>query len=164
MILNKENEYTDTFLDINNDIYRIMTALNNDQSLKRLLVNTGNKPMQQEAVTKDLRDKQISRCPLLPYDEEEGSIVVVSVIQASRLGKTDSFDTTLCVDVFTPGNQWVIAEGLRPLMIAHTVDNIMRYKLEQTGGIKYRLQEMVHSQLSDILVGYRLIYEAVIDD
>ena len=39
MILNKSIEETDSFLDINNDIYRIITALNEDGDLKKLLVN-----------------------------------------------------------------------------------------------------------------------------
>ena len=74
------------------------------------------------------------------------------------------FLPTIAIDIFTPGNQWIINEGIRPLQIAHVVSNLMKYKLTQTGGVKYRCTGLVNAQLSDILVGYRLLYEAVIDD
>ena len=40
----------------------------------------------------------------------------------------------------------------------------MKYELVQTGGVKYRCTGIVHCQLTDILLGYRMLYEAVIDD
>lgn len=164
MILNKNVMETDSFLDVNNDIYRIITAFNKSQALKKLLVHTDKKPLEREDVEADLRDKQISRVPLVPYDEEEGSIVVVSLISADEDPKSDVLHPNLAVDVFTPGNQWIINEGIRPLQIAHVISNIMKYDLVQTGGVKYRCTGLVNCQLSDILIGYRLIFEAVIDD
>jgi len=165
MILNKNIVETDSFLDINNDIYRIMTVLNGNQSLKRFLVYTDKKPLEGKSdITTDLRDKQISRTPILPYNEDEGSLIVVSLISGEMDPKTSTMNTSLAIDVFTPGNQWIINEGIRPLMIAHTINNIMRQELKQTGGVKYRLTDIVNCQLSDILLGYRLIYAVVIDD
>ena len=165
MILNKNATETDSFLDVNNDIYRMMTVFNNCQELKRLLVYTDKKPLERkEDVEKDLRDIQISRVPLLPYDEDEGSLIVISLISADEDPKSDTLHPTLAIDIFTPGNQWIINEGLRPLNIAHTVSNLMKYELTQTGGVKYRCTGLVHCQLSDVLLGYRMLYEAVIDD
>ena len=164
MILNKNSIETDSFLDINNDIYRIMTAFNEDNELKKMLVHTTKKPLEGSKVNKDLRDVQISRVPLLPYDEEEGSLVVISLISGEMLNKSEAMHCTLAIDIFTPGNQWIIDEGIRPLMIAHAISNIMKYKLTQTGGVKYRLTDIINAQLSDILLGYRMIYEVVIDD
>ena len=69
MILNKNVMETDSFLDVNNDIYHMITIFNNCQELKKLLVYTDKKPLERkEDVNKDLRDTQISRVPLLPYD------------------------------------------------------------------------------------------------
>lgn len=165
MILNKNVMETDSFLDVNNDIYRIITVFNNCQELKKLLVYTDKKPLERkEDVTKDLRDTQIARVPVLPYDENEGSIIVVSMVSADESPKTDVLHPTLAIDIFTPGNQWIINEGIRPLNIAHTISNLMKYQLTQTGGVKYRCTGVVNCQLSDILVGYRLLYETVIDD
>jgi hypothetical protein len=165
MILNKNVMETDSFLDVNNDIYRIITVFNNCQELKKLLVYTDKKPLERkEDVTKDLRDTQIARVPVLPYDEDEGSIIVVSMVSADESPKTDVLHPTLAIDIFTPGNQWIINEGIRPLNIAHIISNLMKYQLTQTGGVKYRCTGVVNCQLSDILVGYRLLYETVIDD
>ena len=165
MILNKNVMETDSFLDVNNDIYRIITVFNNCQELKKLLVYTDKKPLERkEDVTKDLRDTQIARVPVLPYDEDEGSIIVVSMVSADESPKTDVLHPTLAIDIFTPGNQWIINEGIRPLNIAHIISNLMKYQLTQTGGVKYRCTGIVNCQLSDILVGYRLLYETVIDD
>lgn len=165
MILNKNVQETDSFLDVNNDIYRMITVFNNNQELKRLLVYTDKKPLERkEDVTADLRDKQIARVPLLPYDEEEGSLIVVSLISADEDPRSDTLHPTLAIDIFTPGNQWIINEGIRPLNIAHVISNLMKYQLTQTGGVKYRCTGLVHCQLSDILLGYRMLYEAVIDD
>lgn len=165
MILNKNSTETDSFLDVNNDIYRILTVFNNSQALKRMLVYTDKKPLERkEDVTEDLRDKQISRVPLLPYDEEEGSLVVVSVVSADESDTADTLHPVLAIDIFTPGNQWIINEGIRPLNIAHIISNLMKHELTQTGGVKYRCTGMVNCQLSDVLLGYRLLYETVIDD
>ena len=165
MILNKNVMETDSFLDVNNDIYRIITVFNNCQELKKLLVYTDKKPLERkEDVTKDLRDTQIARVPVLPYDEDEGSIIVVSMVSADESPKTDVLHPTLAIDIFTPGNQWILNAGIRPLNIAHIISNLMKYQLTQTGGVKYRCTGVVNCQLSDILVGYRLLYETVIDD
>ena len=164
MILMKDRRETDSFLSVNNDIYRIITTFNNNQDLKKLLVHTDDKPAQGAKVTKDLRDKQISRAPLLPYDEEEGSLIVVTMVSGDIELESNTTLTTLAIDVYTPGNQWIINEGIRPLQIAHIINNLMKDELQQTDGVKYRLTSIVNSQLSDILLGYRMIYETVIDE
>ena len=164
MILLKDRKETDSFLSVNNDIYRIITVFNNCQALKKLLIYTDTKPLQGKEITKDLRDKQIGRAPLLPYDEEEGSIIVVTMINGDMDLKSTTMLATLAIDVFTPGNQWIINEGIRPLQIAHAINNLMKDEMKQTDGVKYRLTSIVNSQLSDILLGYRMIYEAVIDE
>jgi len=165
MILNRNKNEVDTFLSVNNDIYRIITAFNKSDDLKKLLVHTNTKPLQGESlVDVDMRDKQISRVTLLPYDEEEGSIVNVTLINGTMEHESNTLAGTLAIDVFTPGNQWIINEGVRPLVIAHYINNIMLRDFNQTDGVKYRLTDIINAQLSDILIGYRLIYTAVIDD
>ena len=164
MILNKNLKETDAIVNINNDIYRIITIFNDTQELKQFLVNTGKNPLQSEKITKDLRDVQICRVPLLPYDEEQGSLVVVTLINGDVDQKSGSIISTLAIDVFTPGNQWIINEGIRPLQIAHVINNLMKFKVNQTDGVKYRLTDIINAQLSDILLGYRMIYTTVIDE
>lgn len=165
MILNKNVLETDSFLDVNNDIYRMITLFNDSQELKKLLTVTTKKPLEHKGnIIKDLRDKQIARTPVLPYDEEEGSLIVVTLVSAEESKKADTLIPTIAIDIYTPGNQWIINEGVRPLQIAHIISNLIKHKLVQTGGVKYRCTGLVNAQLSDILVGYRLLYESVIDD
>lgn len=164
MILSKNFVETDSFLDLNNDIYRIITVFNDCQELKKLLVHTDKKPLEGIDIDKDMRDGQIGRVPMLPFNEEEGSIVVVSFVSGEMDPTSTTMASVLAIDVFTPGNQWIINEGIRPLQIAHVINNLMQKELIQTGGVKYRLAEIVNSQLSDILLGYRMIYEVVLDD
>lgn len=164
MILLKDRKETDSFLSVNNDIYRIITVFNKNQALKKLLIHTDTKPLQGDEVKKDLRDKQISRAPLLPYDEEDGSLIVVTMIDSEMNLESNTMVTALAIDVYTPGNQWIINEGVRPLQIAHAINNLMKDEMKQTDGVKYRLTSVINSQLSDILLGYRMIYIAVIDE
>lgn len=164
MILNKNLTETDSFLDLNNDIYRIITVFNDCQELKKLLVHTDKKPLEGADIDKDMRDEQIGRVPMLPYNEEEGSIIVVSFVSGILDPSSTTMASVIAIDIFTPGNQWIINEGIRPLQIAHVINNLMKKELKQTGGIKYRLTDVVNAQLSDILLGYRLIYETVLDD
>jgi hypothetical protein len=164
MLLNKNIKEFDSFLDINNDIYRIVSELNNGKDLKKLLKNTDSNPLKGQEVTADLRETQINRIPLIPDNEANGSICVVSVVKGDIDEGSDSINLILAIDVFTPGNQWIINEGIRPLIIANEIDNIMKKSVNQTGGIKYRLTDFISAKLSDILIGYRLLYGVVIDD
>ena len=152
MILSKNLTETDSFLDLNNDIYRIITVFNDCQELKKLLVHTDKKPLEGADIDKDMRDEQIGRVPMLPYNEEEGSIIVVSFVSGILDPSSTTMASVIAIDIFTPGNQWIINEGIRPLQIAHVINNLMKKELKQTGGIKYRLSDVVNAQLSDILV------------
>lgn len=163
MILNTNKTEIDSLLTVNNDIYRIIKKLDNDQDVKKLLIHTTQKPLQGKEVTQSLIDKQISRVALLPYDEEEGSVINVTFVNGTIIPESGVLLATLAIDVFTPGNQWVINEGVRPLLIGYAINNVMKDVI-QTDGVKYRLTDILNAQLTDILLGYRFIYTAVIDD
>jgi len=165
MILYKNEKETDSFLTMNNDVYRVITALNNNQELKRLLSYTGVNPLEVEAdVSVDLRDKQILRAPVIPFNNDEGSFCTVSLTQGMIDMDTGSSYTLLAIDVFTPSNQWIVNQGLRPLLLCHVINTTIKYNLNQTGGIKYRLKKFTDAQLTDVLMGYRMLFEVVIDE
>lgn len=179
MIVNKNNVETDCFLDVNNDIYRLITLFNSDEALKRFLIYTDRRPLEDYEVVNrksleeygvksiadlDLRDKQICRVPVLPANEEDGSLIVVTLISGEKIFEANSVVPTIAVDVFTPANQWIINEGIRPLQIAHVINNLVQNQLSQTGGVKYCLTGFVNAQLSDVLLGYRLLFDSVVDD
>src|SRR5574344_1457587 len=105
MLLNKNIKEFDSFLDINNDIYRIISELNNGKDLKKLLKNTDSNPLKGQEVTVDLRETQINRIRLIPDNEANGSICVISVVKGDIDEGSDSINLILAIDVFTPGNQ-----------------------------------------------------------
>ncbi len=165
MILSKIETTTDAFLDVNNDIYRIISVLNGCQEIKRLLKYTDKRPFEdKEDIKEDMRDIQICRVPVLPEDGNEGSMIVVTMVDGVVYQDSITLGVALTIDVFTPSSQWIINEGVRPLFIAHVVDNLVRNEFEQTGGVKYRLDQITNAQLSDVLVGYRMIYHSIIND
>lgn len=150
---------------LNNDILRLMTALNNEQEIKRLLIYTDKSPLSREAdVEADLRDKLIGRIPLVPHNEEDSSICVISLVRGDVESSSLTAYATLSVDVFTPGNQWLIDEGIRPLVLSDKIQKVVQTKMVQTGGIKYRFSSIVSAQLTDVLMGYRMLFEVVLDD
>ncbi len=164
MLLNKSIKEFDSFLDINNDVYRIVKVLNENQELKKLLFYTGKDPSNNPNEVGNLIDKQINRTPIIPDNEEEGSICVITIVKGDVEQSSSTLNVTLAIDVFTPSNQWIINDGIRPLLLSYQVDNTMKNSVNQTGGIKYRLTDFISAKLSDILVGYRLLYEVVIDE
>ena len=114
MIVNKNNIETDCFLDVNNDIYRLITLFNSDESLKRFLVYTDRRPLEDYDVVNrksleeygvtsiadlDLRDKQICRVPVLPANEEDGSLVGITELENEEDDTATSIDEIEIKDV-----------------------------------------------------------------
>ena len=65
MILNKNVMETDSFLDVNNDIYHMITIFNNCQELKKLLVYTDKKPLERK------EDVKVISCKLIEEDDKK---------------------------------------------------------------------------------------------
>jgi hypothetical protein len=165
MILKKKTKEEGALSVLNNDIFRIMTLLNNDQTVKKLLINTGKSPLQNsEEVEKDLRDFSICRVPLVPENTDEGSICVISLIKGDIIPEIATADATIAIDIFTPYDQWLIDEGMRPLLLADKIQSLIKTELIQTGGVKYRLSMIMYAQLTDTFLGYRLLFDTVLDD
>jgi len=179
MILSKSKMESDSFLDVNNDIYRMMTVLNDCVELKRMLIYTDKRPLEDYDVINrkslkelgvndlselDLRDSHICRVPVLPLNEEDGSMIVITTLSGEEAFRAKDMRVTIAIDVFTPANQWIINEGIRPLQIAHIVNNVIKKDFNPTGGIKYRLAGYINCQLNDVMLGYRLLFDSVVDD
>lgn len=157
----KENEM---LLNLNNDIYKIMVGLNNNENFKKLLVNTdfklqGNKE-NENLQSMDLIGKAISRIPLIPKNETSSCIITTNKIVKEE--KTHSAYLQVSVDIVTPLNQWEVVGGIRPLLLCNCLINFME-GFNQTNGVKYRLFNITPITFNEILSGYRLIYHTIID-
>lgn len=160
------NQEAGLFLSLNNDILRIAQSLDSVPEIKKLLYYREDNPLDQEEVKVSLVDKTIWRVPLVPLhnetDKDTSYITISLLMEDLSQGRNQAF-TTVAVDIWCPPEQWVINGGLRPLLIAHHVDKAMRLKFQQTSGVKYRLDKIINSKLSDRLVGYRLVYETILE-
>lgn len=166
-VFNTENQESNLFLSLNNDINRIVHALDSVQEIRQLLYYIENDPLQQPEVKMSLVDKTIWRTPLIPLHNEtdiDASYISVNLLMDDLTSGDNSSETTIAIDVWSPPEQWIINDGLRPFLICYYVDKVMRTKLRQTSGVKYRLQQVINAKLSDRLIGFRLVYETILEN
>lgn len=163
-MIKKESRRKNAAIIINNDIYRIVAELNKDEQLKKFLYNKVQRPLSDEKTIGDLIDINILRAPIIDESTDKGSYCVVSLVKLDRDESAHAFYFTIAVDVFTPGNQWIIDRGVRPLLITERISDIIENKLSQTGGVNYRHETTVSAQLTNNLTGYRMLFNTVIDD
>lgn len=196
----------DLFLDLNNDINRIASALNNykDENgiyvIKRLVASINSNPIDDETINYDkyidwditcgetllsrakelnddgrriteaeanLIDKLICRTPMIPSRDnsrEMGSYITINLLEDDLSAGRNSSQTTVSIDVWTPPQQWIIDNGLRPYLLCSYVDKVMTNIFRQDNGVKYRLVQVINVKLSDDLLGFRLVYETILEN
>ena len=155
------------FLSLNNDILRIAQALNSIQDIKKLLYYKETDPLSQKDVDMSLVDKTIWRVPLLPLHNEtdiDAGYISVNLLMQDIGTNRNSAQTTIAIDVWVPPEQWIISNGLRPLVICDLVEKTMKNNFVQTSGVKYRLEQIINSRLDDRLLGFRMIYETILEN
>lgn len=161
------NQEAGLFLTLNNDILRMAQSLDSASELRKLLYYRENDPLEQEEVKISLVDKTIWRAPLIPMHNEtdiDASYISINLLMEDLSGGRNRASTTVAIDIWCPPEQWIINGGLRPLLICDQVDKIMNTKFKQTSGVKYRLDKIINSKLSDRLVGFRMIYETILEN
>ena len=158
MIISNNKKENEMLLNINNDIYRIVKGLNEIEDFKRLLICTDYNTSNEKDLSIDLIDKIIVRTPLVPNTDT--STCVVTLNQA--IPKRDTYYIELNIDIYTPFNQWLVKEGVRPMLLCNCVKNFMR-GLTQTNGVRYRLKGVSNCSIGSDLKGYRLLYHTIID-
>lgn len=196
----------DLFLDLNNDINRIASALNNykDENgiyvIKRLVASINSNPIDDETINYDkyidwditcgetllskakelngdgrrvaeaeanLVDKLICRTPMIPSRDnsrEMGSYITINLLEDDLSAGKNFSQTTVSIDVWTPPQQWIIDNGLRPYLLCSYVDKVMTNIFRQDNGVKYRLVQVINVKLSDDLLGFRLVYETILEN
>lgn len=164
-LFSTKNQESDLFLTLNNDILRIVKILDTVPEIRKLLSYIDTDPLDQEDIEKSLIDEAIWRTPLLPMEPKvyRGSHIQVALLSEDMLGGYNNAQTMIAIDVWTPPEQWLIDNGLRPYWICHYIDRAMRLKYNQTAGVKYRLVQVIDAKLSDRLLGFRMVYETVLE-
>ena len=161
------NQEAGLFLSLNNDINRIVHVLDSVPEIRKLLYYIDRNPLQQKDVEFTLVDKTIWRTPLIPLHNEtdvDASYISVALLTEELEQTNRNSSTTLAIDVWTPPEQWIIDDGLRPFVLCHYIDRAMRLKFNQTSGVKYRLSQVINAKLSDRLIGFRMVYETILEN
>lgn len=158
MIIGNNKIDNEMALNINNDIYRLISGLDNLEQFKRLLICTDFNTSDEKDLSKSLIDKVIVRTPLVPNIDT--SVCVITINKA--ITQNNSYYVQFSIDILTPLNQWLVKGGIRPLLLCNCVNNFMK-EFKQTNGTKYRLFDMTNISLGDDLKGYRLVYHTIID-
>lgn len=158
MILTNNKQFDEMLLNINNDIYRLVSGLNKDEEFKRLLICTDFTTNSKKDLSIDLIDKAIVRTPLIPNIDT--STCAITINQA--IPSNNTYYLQLNIDIYTPLNQWLVKEGVRPILLCHCINNFMK-NFKQTNGVRYRLAKVTNCSLGDDIKGYRLTYNTIID-
>lgn len=166
-VFSSKNQEADLFLSLNNDINRIAQLLDSIPEIRQLLYYIEKDPLQQPELKTTLVDKTIWRTPLIPLHNEtdkDASYISVSLLEDDLGAGLNSSNTMIAIDVWTPPEQWIINDGLRPYLICHYIEKAMKRQFVQTSGVRYRLTQVVNAKLSDRLVGFRMVYESILEN
>lgn len=161
------NQEAGLFLSLNNDITKLAHTLDSVPEIRKLLYYIEKDPLQKEDVKTSLVDKTIWRTPLIPLHNEtdiDASYISINLLMEDIGMERNKAQTTIAIDVWSPPEQWIINDGLRPLVICDYIDKVMRYKFIQTSGVKYRLDRIINAKLSDRLLGFRMVYETILEN
>ena len=162
--IEKESNF---FLDLNNDLDRITKLLNLNQDVKKLLYYIDADALSKDDVTISLLGLTINKVPLVPLASRTGidaSYIYTTLLMSDVDLLNGVAMTNVAIDILTPTDQWIVNEGIRPLLLSYYINKIMENQFVQTGGIKYRLTQIINIKMSDNLLGYRLIYATGLDD
>lgn len=162
-----KNQESNLFLSLNNDIIRISKLLDSVPEIRKLIYYREKNPLQQDDVKISLVDKTICRKPLIPIHNEtdiDASYISINLLLSDVGDNRNAAMTTIAIDVWTPPEQWIINDGLRPLIICDYIDKVMKNNFIQTSGVKYRLEQIINSNLSDRLLGFRMVYETIFEN
>lgn len=158
IITNNKPKPNEMALNINNDIYRLLSGLNGVEEFKKLLLCTDFNNESQKDLSINLVDKLIVRTPLIPNTDTSACAITIN----KALFKDNSYYLQICIDILTPLNQWLVKGGIRPLLLCNCVNDFMQ-EFKQTNGVRYRLLDMSSISLGDDLKGYRLCYHTIIE-
>jgi hypothetical protein len=161
-----KNQEASLFLSLNNDITKIAYTLDSIPEIRKLIYHIEKDPLQQKEVKTSLVDKTIWRTPLVPLHNEtdiDASYISINLLMEDVGTNKNNAQTTIAIDVWTPPEQWIINDGLRPLVICDYVDKVMK-NFNQTSGVRYRLDRIINAKLSDRLLGYRMVYETILEN
>lgn len=121
--------------DLGPNLQKIVSRLQSNQNLLKLIYYTGKDPysepdLTQEQIKNEIYNKLIKIVPRIGPKETAKSIVSLRIVRGSRDLKNSEFKNVLIsVEVFVPLTQWMIKdENLRPFAILGEVQESLNGK------------------------------------
>lgn len=106
------------------NLQRIVSRLQANQTLLKLLYYTDKDPLSQEDLTEtqikdEVFEKLIKVVPQIGAKDTAKSVLAIRVVNGSQHDENDQFlNLTILVELFVPLNQWIIKDtNLRPFCI-----------------------------------------------
>lgn len=144
-------------------LQRIVTRLETNQNLMKLLYYTDKDPLNhddlsQEFIRKNIFEKNLKIVPRVGPKENASSIVAIRVISGRPSINNQFRDVSIGVEVFVPMTQWIIKDSnLRPFAIMGEISKSLNNKnidgLGQLTCNSYGLQF-----LTDEMSDYEMIF------
>lgn len=160
---------TRNLADMGLNLQRIISRLQSNQNLLKLVYYTGKDPLNEEDLTdqqikEEIYDKIIKIVPRIGYKETAQSIVTLRVVRGRSNTENEEFrDFEINIEVFVPLTQWFIKDSnLRPFAIMGEIHKSLNNKTinglgKMTGGdfqINFITDEIVSYEMTYFITSY----------
>ena len=156
---------TRNLADVGTNLQKIVTRLQSNQALLKLLYYTGKDPYSEQDLTQaqivnDVFEKLIKIVPRVGPKETAQSIVVIRMVRGrSNPGNGEFRDFVLNIEVFVPLTQWIIKDSnLRPFAIMGEIHKSLNNKTVDGLG-KFTGGDFQINFLTDEISCYEMTYE-----
>lgn len=160
---------TRNLADVGTNLQKLVTRLQSNQNLLKLLYYTSKDPYSEEDLTQsqisnEIFEKLIKVVPRVGPKETSQSIIVLRVVRGNaNPGNGEFRDFTINIEVFVPLTQWMIKDSnLRPFAIMGEIHKSLNNKTidglgKMTGGefsINFLTEEISCYEMSYYITSY----------
>lgn len=160
---------TRNLADLGLNLQKIVTRLQSNQRLLKLLYYTSKDPYSEEDLTpeqikNDIYEKMLKVVPRIGNKETAQSMVTIRVVRGlSNRGNDEFRDFQLAIEVFVPLTQWMIKDSnLRPFAIMGEIHKSLNNKTidglgKMTGGdfqVNFLTDEVCSYEMTYMITSY----------
>lgn len=150
--------------DVGPNLQKVVSRLQSNQALLKLLYYTGKDPYSEKDLTKsqianEIYEKMIKVVPRVGPKETAQSMIVIRMVRGRSNPGNDEFrDFIINIEVFVPLTQWIIKDSnLRPFAIMGEIHKSLKNKTIDGVG-KFTGGDFQINFLSDEMSSYEMTY------
>ena len=155
---------TRNLADLGLNLQKIITRLQTNQNLLKLVYYTSKDPLNEEDLTEEqikteVYNKLIKIVPRIGYKETAQSMISMRVVRGRNNPENGEFrDFEIDIEVFVPLTQWFIKDSnLRPFAIMGEIHKSLNNKIINGLG-KMKGGDFQINFLTDEIVSYEMVY------